>query len=273
MPDLVTIDTAGAVDLWKRLAPANAANLLDARDEAQAKEDRKRCRRKEDRDKKDNRTFCALLLFAYSWDDTIGRYRTAGNGQPVNEQAIKQAVNTFSDKAANQMGAIASRLVDGSLGLPEFAATMAQKVNAAHTAAYAAGAGGVARLSGPTLTEAQDAVGFHLAKLDGFIADVRRGGEPGETIVARAKLYGLSLPVTQEAAKAEVFKKIADSGVKVEERNILGDAEHCHTTGKIAGCFEEAAKGWVPFGTLTPIGLRKCLFNCRCSCVRRIVQT
>jgi hypothetical protein len=44
-----------------------------------------------------------------------------------------------------------------------------------------------------------------------------------------------------------------------EERNVLDPAaEHC------IECVDETAKDWQPLGTLTPIGRRQCLSNCRC---------
>ena len=44
-----------------------------------------------------------------------------------------------------------------------------------------------------------------------------------------------------------------------EERNFLEpDADHCQE------CWDEAAKGWSPLGTLIPIGERTCLTKCQC---------
>lgn len=44
----------------------------------------------------------------------------------------------------------------------------------------------------------------------------------------------------------------------VEERSVLGIADHCD------GCLAEAGKGWRPIGTLLPIGGRDCKARCRC---------
>jgi hypothetical protein len=46
---------------------------------------------------------------------------------------------------------------------------------------------------------------------------------------------------------------------KTEEENQLHPAEHCQS------CLDEAARGWVPIGTLIPIGQRDCLGRCRCT--------
>ena len=53
-------------------------------------------------------------------------------------------------------------------------------------------------------------------------------------------------------------------GVKVEMRNVLGDAEHCEASGNTPGCLEEANRGWVPFGQMSLPGRRTCVSSCKC---------
>jgi len=43
-----------------------------------------------------------------------------------------------------------------------------------------------------------------------------------------------------------------------EYRSVLNPAEHCQQ------CIDEAARDWVPYGALIPIGSRTCMGNCRC---------
>lgn len=43
------------------------------------------------------------------------------------------------------------------------------------------------------------------------------------------------------------------------ERNMLHATEHC------AVCVEQTGRGWVPIGTLVPIGSRTCRSNDRCT--------
>lgn len=309
MPDTITLDTAGALDLWKRLAPPEARNLLEAEDEATAEEKRKRCRRREERDKDENRDFCVLLFLAYFWDSEEGFYRN-GQGQPVLDQGVHRSVNTFADRVANQMAAYGSQVADKTIPVDRFAAIMRQLVNAAHTAAYAAGAGGLARLVGDTLEKAVEAVLYHLLKLEQFIAAIRRGeiDNPAE-IVHRARLYGVSVPTTKEKAKSDVFEEIEkaiedeadekpaetpdpaklatesddDNSGKakkktrrvVEERNVLGEAEeHCSPNEKqqTEGCRQLADLGWVPRGTMSRPGQRTCRMGCRCRLEFRVVR-
>ena len=71
----------------------------------------------------------------------------------------------------------------------------------------------------------------------------------------RVKLYAQSGRVSYDAIqRAEMLKR----GMK-EEKNILHPADHC------VDCLQQAALGWVPIGTLTLIGQRRCKSNDRCT--------
>lgn len=62
-----------------------------------------------------------------------------------------------------------------------------------------------------------------------------------------------------EEIRGEIDGLIALAAYGGEERNILGIAEHC------ASCIRETKRGWVPIGTLIPVGLRDCWFGCKCT--------
>lgn len=72
---------------------------------------------------------------------------------------------------------------------------------------------------------------------------------------ARAMLYAQAARVTYLNIQRRVQ---ADDGMRWE-RNELGAHESCR------GCIGQAALGWVPIGTLIPIGSRQCGPNCRCA--------
>jgi hypothetical protein len=58
------------------------------------------------------------------------------------------------------------------------------------------------------------------------------------------------------------------------ERNVLGRTENHCKSGTRPGCVEQTRLGWVPIGTLTPIGGRTCLSSCKCQIVyRRAART
>lgn len=91
--------------------------------------------------------------------------------------------------------------------------------------------------------------------LKNFEAQVVAGSQSPEGIPARAAMYGHAVWGTALNTQRQV---VIDSGEMTEEINILGGENHCEE------CPAESAKGWVPIGTLKPIGSRQCLVLCRC---------
>lgn len=77
-------------------------------------------------------------------------------------------------------------------------------------------------------------------------AELRRAGR--EYKDAEAQAMALSLAVQTDAM----------------ERNLLGIADHC------AGCIIETKRGWVPYGTLIPLGQRDCKAGCRCTIIYKV---
>jgi hypothetical protein len=55
-----------------------------------------------------------------------------------------------------------------------------------------------------------------------------------------------------------------------EESNLLAPAEHCEGQGS---CVEQTTRGWVPVGSLIPIGGRLCVTNCKCQIRYRNSET
>jgi hypothetical protein len=82
-------------------------------------------------------------------------------------------------------------------------------------------------------------------------------------MVARAQMYGRAAHSTFEAARS---RDAEASGVEQEERNITGSGDPC------TECPSLSARGWVPLGSLPPVGSRACLANCRCRIERRRVS-
>ena len=89
-----------------------------------------------------------------------------------------------------------------------------------------------------------------------FADDVAAGRQrQNGTMDARARLYGQAGRATYELIRR---RESAGAGFGYE-RNVLHAADHC------AQCVAEAGRGWVPIGTLTPVGQRTCRTQCRCT--------
>lgn len=95
-----------------------------------------------------------------------------------------------------------------------------------------------------------------IAFFDNLLAQVLSGQQAMDgTLLRRLMMYAGG----GWAAMGEVARQLAYADGFREERNILGIAEHC------GGCVGETARGWVPIGTLIPVGERDCLSNCLCT--------
>lgn len=94
----------------------------------------------------------------------------------------------------------------------------------------------------------------------------------GMPIEQRMGMYFDSARTIYEESRRQSHRDEAKvAGMKLEEKNILGDADHCRTTAGVVGCPEWSKRGWLPVGTMTPPGCRPCLTNCKCRLGFRIV--
>lgn len=101
------------------------------------------------------------------------------------------------------------------------------------------------------------------ANLDNFVADIQ--ADPvkwlnGRSLNQRVGLYG---QLGYAALENDIAREHEKQGF-TEEFNVLeASAAHCRD------CQDEHDKGWVPIGTLSKIGTRKCVTNDRCSIIYR----
>ena len=93
-----------------------------------------------------------------------------------------------------------------------------------------------------------------LRFLDRFAAQVDAGLPLDGRFMQRSKLYGTAGLATAHRTQTVVSQVRGFD----EEKNVIQDGESC------PGCEAEESRGWVPLGSLRPIGTRDCLSNCRC---------
>jgi hypothetical protein len=107
-------------------------------------------------------------------------------------------------------------------------------------------------------------VGQRVREQYDYLRDFANGLSEGAirtdgTFLNRAKMYASA---ARPAFHDSLGDQLAGLGYS-EERSILHPAEHCPT------CLSEAERGYVPIGTLIPIGERDCLGNDKCSMLFR----
>lgn len=201
-------------------------------------------------------------MAAYTFDPRASRYR-APNGQFVSEEQLHAAVLKAADAAGERMAALTTRLQAGKLSLADWEAQMLGEIRSTHVAASLAAHGGRAMASQADYAVISAQVRQQYQFLHSWATDIANSKAPlNGLLVNRARLYARSSIGSFEGMKE---RDARNSGAQMEERNVLGAAEH--------HCSEcpELPRGWLPLGTLPPVGTRECGANDRCRIERRLV--
>jgi hypothetical protein len=193
--------------------------------------------------------------------------------------AVRAAVRSAAARAALEQRADNARLLAGQMPLAAWQEAFINRVVALHVAAAAVGAGGANQLTVRTLARSAeeipadvsavktlgDFIAFHVGRAVAFAADIGNRATNADTpgkINARTDMYnaaavGAFALGQRDAAAAADF---------TFERNVLTAAEHCtpRAGSDVPDCPGETARGWVPLGSLAPIGGRVCGPNCKC---------
>jgi hypothetical protein len=189
---------------------------------------------------------------ALSWSESAGRFVDA-RGRFVDARPV---VNDIADGASARMAAASERMLAGDLSLAEWQAEMMRTVKLSQLAASTIAHGGTARMGFPEYGAAGREIRNQYDYLRTFAAQVASGEQPlNGGLLSRARQYGQAARVTFER---EYSRDQRNRGYQME-RNVLHPAEHC------AVCVSESARGWVPIGSLIPIGSRTCRANDRCT--------
>jgi hypothetical protein len=200
----------------------------------------------------------------YTWDPRALRYR-GPSGAFVSQQAIKQALNTFVRRAQVEIQRLAREMTAGRIPIEEWQRQTANLVKSTHLANAAAAKGGWGQMTPADFGRVGQRLKLQYQHLRKFAKEAATGALTPENIERRAGMYARSAAGAFERSRFDTFQAMASAGIKVEMRNKLGKAEHCHTGKGRVGCAEESARGWVRLGDMTLPGERQCLSNCRCS--------
>lgn len=192
---------------------------------------------------------------AFTWDEESGRYRHGRSGRFLSRGQARALYDRYTDGVSDAMADVSARLAEGRISLADWEREMRRQIRDAHATAHAMARGGWKRMTPSDWGRVGAAVREQYKYLSAFAAGIETGAVPRtKALAARARLYA-------EAARRSHFETerwlMANRGY-VEERSVLGIADHCD------GCLAEAGKGWRPIGTLLPIGGRDCKARCRC---------
>lgn len=192
---------------------------------------------------------------ALLFDDRTGQFRNE-RGVFVSPASVRRVIDAIADGASERMAVLSRQMLAGELSLAEWQAGMMRTIKHSQLAASTIAHGGAARMDFSRYGQAGNAIKAQYQYLARFAAQIASGEQPlNGTVASRAEQYGQAGRVTFER---EYGRDQQGRGYQ-SERNILGAAEHC------ALCPELTARGWVPIGSLPPVGSRPCRSNDRCS--------
>jgi hypothetical protein len=194
----------------------------------------------------------------FTWDARLARYRDA-RGHLVSNLSVRREIDRQIARHEREIASLSEQLRSGSIGLEEWRLSMRERVKAIHVSHAAASKGGWAQMSPADYGRAGQIIRREYGHLEKFATQISAGLPLDGRMAQRAKLYAQAGRGTFEATR---HASMVEHGMD-EERSILHVAEHCEQ------CVDQAALGWVPVGTLIPLGQRTCLGNDQCTMVYR----
>jgi hypothetical protein len=193
---------------------------------------------------------------AFTFAAVAGRYRDASTGALVPEASIRKALDQVLSGSAQSMRGVTQLLIDGNLSLAAWQATMMREIKSAHLVGAALGYGGWASMDQSDFGWTGQRIRSQYSYLRGFAQDIAAGRQRLDgAALSRATMYADAARQTHRAAQARLALRYG----AMEERNVLGVADHCR------GCLDATSRGWVGVGELPPPGTRNCLSRCHCS--------
>jgi len=191
----------------------------------------------------------------YKWNEKAGRY-VDSRGRFVSVQQVDFARERMQGAGDKQAEYLAGQLRSGKITVQQWESQMRTLVKDTHLANAMLAHGGPDNMTKGDYGVAGPLIRDDFKRLNQFAQDIESGKVPLDgRFVARARMYPRHGRTTYNLSRRRLMKK---NGLKWE-RNIMGPADHC------SECIDQSAQGWVPIGTLVPIGNRQCLSNCACT--------
>jgi len=192
----------------------------------------------------------------YEWDPSTARFRDPASGRYVARSEVTNIVDQIILKSQARITADSDRFRSGLITLEEWQADMRQEIKRVHLATEAMVRGGWNQLGPSDFGRVGARVKEQYAYLSDFTQQLLNGEiRTDGAFMSRARLYAASV----RASLHESMTEVVMAAGYTEERNVLHPAEHC------TECLDQSAAGYVPLGTLVPIGARQCLGNDKCT--------
>jgi hypothetical protein len=198
-----------------------------------------------------------------TFDLTTQRYRDA-DGREVDDETIQRLLLLLVADTAADLSDLTRMMAAGDISIGTWQDTFAEQLRGAYLAAAALAVGGFDRLTDQDYATVSADLRFAYTRLERFARFVEqrmRDADSAGRVLARSRLYARYVNGLYQRLRTASHRRAVDgegNRLFLFEANVLGVAEHC------AQCLEETDRGWVPIGTLVPVGERICLANCKC---------
>jgi len=206
-------------------------------------------------------------LPGYSWDSTVGRYRSKASGRFVSRKDILALLLALSLATEQSVGDLTNAVMEGRITVTVWQELMASAVKRQILQQEALGAGGWEQVTAVGYSRASLDLRGLYAKITGTALDILAGVITLAQAQARANEYaghGRSHFYTAERA---TVRPSAPNMVILERRMLAGGGKIC------ADCAGYYDQGWQPFGLLPPPTVGSvCQGNCRCLLIRMEVE-
>ncbi len=246
LADVTPLDIQAARDLWARTVPLRWKRLLESQTLGIDRE----------------------LTTPFVWDAQNRRYIHLASRRYVPFTEIRdQAIEPLIRASKDAQRALGSQLQARETSLTEWQRGMLDQVKQTQIAAALASNGGDANTSNADYKKIAALILLLLLLLQGFAEEIEEGAQLlNGLLLVRSDLYA--------GAARDTFEEVRRHGMAVyfgavEERRMLGKAEHCHTDRDMAGCVELHDLGWEKIGTLPRLGETPCRTNCKCRFIYR----
>ena len=193
----------------------------------------------------------------FRWSPPTGRFRDA-RGRFLSSERVRRIIDATLQSHTRAVQELTEQFRNRAVSLAEWERRMRQEIKNIHIYSALAAKGGKAQLTPQDYGRLGAVVKRQYRFLERLSNELSTGKQaPDGSLVNRARLYAQAGRGTMEATRQ---REMTARGFD-EERNVLGVAEHCEGPDS---CLEQTARGWVPVGSLIPIGGRLCVTNCKC---------
>ena len=209
------------------------------------------------------------LSTPYVWDPRARRYIHLLSRRYIPSTVVRdQAVEPLILLTKNQMRSLSAQLAQGNTSLADWQQAMMAVIKPAQVAVALATNGGEENSSPTDYKKIAALILLYLLLFQNFADELESGQQAlNGRLMVRSDLYAQSA--------RSVFEEMRRYGMSqyvgaLQERRILGLAEHCHTDKVRKGCVELADLNWQPINSLPRLGDTPCWTNCKCRFAFRV---